>query len=174
MYPMLTLMIVAFLKHQWKDDLHTERYVCVGMLCRLCATSPLPKKPLGRGSVTAGRRCGRRSSGPAASRWLRRWCATNVQTWSTSLWAKLLPLEVWSAVNECVSVEKGNKVSRFFFLCVQSSHCDNFFGFSVCVCRLGKTSRVNFKSRMSEIKLKKKDERSPLSKRFWSLRVYLV
>lgn len=52
--------------------------MCVRLLSRLCVTSLLPKRPLARGSVTAGRRCAQRSSGLAASRWLRRWCVMNV------------------------------------------------------------------------------------------------
>lgn len=71
--------------------MHIEHYICVWLLSRWCVTSPLPKRPLGRGSVTAGRRCGQHSSGQAASRWLRRWCVMNVQMLSKFLLVKLTP-----------------------------------------------------------------------------------
>lgn len=47
-------------------------------LFRLYVTSLWPKKLLVKGSVTAGRKWGQRSSDLDAFRWLRRWCVTSV------------------------------------------------------------------------------------------------
>lgn len=76
--------------------------MCVRLLSRLCVTSLLPKRPLARGSATAGRRCGQRSSGLAASRWLRRWCVMNVLMSSKFPMVKLTQFAsgLHSAMNE--------------------------------------------------------------------------
>lgn len=102
--------------------------MCVRLLSRLYVTSLLPKRPLARGSVTAGRRCAQRSSGLAASRWLRRWCVMNVLMSSKFPMVKLIQFAsgLHSAMNEPIVFQLKRGPIKVLRCCSYPPECSNY------------------------------------------------